>query len=149
MRRSKCFSQSPAERSGDFPGGSRKFRSAFNPTCSDISLITAEVIHQSGAPSTALRLSDGEKVFAYSGDTEWTDALLPIAADADLFICECYADAGKMTGHMSWEILKSRLPDLRARRIMVTHMNPSVLARLDEIKAAGVLAAEDGLQFEF
>ena len=59
------------------------------------SLTTAEVIHQSGAPSTALRLSDGQTVFAYSGDTEWTDALLPIARDADLFICECYAYAGK------------------------------------------------------
>lgn len=34
------------------------------------SLLTAEVIHQSGAPSTALRLSDGKKIFAYSGDTE-------------------------------------------------------------------------------
>lgn len=113
------------------------------------SLVTAEVIHGSGAPSTALRLGDGEKVFAYSGDTEWTDALLPIAARADLFVCECYAATGKMTGHMSWEILNSRLPELRARRIMVTHMNPSVLARLDEIKAAGVLVAEDGLQFEF
>ena len=112
-------------------------------------LLTAEVIHQSGAPSTALRLSDGEKVFAYSGDTEWTDALLPIAAGADLFICECYADAGKMTGHMSWEILKSRLSDLRARRIMVTHMNPSVLARVNEISAAGVLVADDGLFIEF
>src|SRR5271169_2284786 len=31
------------------------------------SLITAEVVHQSGAPSTALRLGHGEKVFAYSG----------------------------------------------------------------------------------
>jgi ribonuclease BN (tRNA processing enzyme) len=113
------------------------------------SLLTAEVIHQSGAPSTALRLSDGEKVFAYSGDTEWTDALLPIAAGADLFVCECYAYAGKMTGHTSWEILKSKLPDLRAQRIMVTHMNPSVLARLDEIRAAGVLVADDGLSIEF
>jgi ribonuclease BN (tRNA processing enzyme) len=112
-------------------------------------LLTAEVIHQSGAPSTALRLSDGEKVFAYSGDTEWTDALLPIAAKADLFVCECYAHAGRMTGHMSWEMLQTRLPDLRARRIMVTHMNPSVLARLDEIRGAGVLVADDGLVIEF
>ena len=113
------------------------------------SLLTAEVIHQSGAPSTALRLSDGEKVFAYSGDIEWTDALLPIARDADLFICECYAYAGKLTGHMSWEILKARLDDLRARQVMVTHMNLSVLARLDEIEAAGVLIAADGLTLEF
>ena len=112
-------------------------------------LLSAEVIHQSGAPSTALRLSDGEKIFAYSGDTEWTDALKPIAAEADLFVSECYAYAGKMTGHMSWEILKVRLADLRARQVMVTHMNPSVLARLDEIRAAGVLVAADGLQIAF
>lgn len=113
------------------------------------SVLTVEVLHQSGAPSTALRLSDDAKTFAYSGDTEWTDALLPIAAQADLFICECYAYAGKITGHISWEILKTRLGELRAKRIMLTHMNPSVLARLDEIKAVGVLVAEDGLVLEF
>ena len=88
-------------------------------------------------------------MFAYSGDTEWTDALLPIAAGADLFICECYAYAGKLTGHMSWEILQTKIADLRAKRLMLTHMNPSVLARLDEIKAAGVLIAADGLRLEF
>jgi len=113
------------------------------------SLSTAEVIHQSGAPSTAVRVSDGEKIFAYSGDTEWTDALGPIAANADLFICECYGYAGKIAGHITWEILKSRLADLGAKRTMVTHMNPSVLDRLEELKAAGVLIAADGLQLEF
>jgi ribonuclease BN (tRNA processing enzyme) len=112
-------------------------------------LVTAEVIHQSGAPSTALRLSDGEKIFAYSGDTEWTDALLPIASGADLFICECYAYAGKITGHLSWEILWPRIPALRAKRLMVTHMNPTVLAKLHELKSAGVLVADDGLVFDF
>ncbi len=113
------------------------------------SLLTTEVIHQSGAPSTALRLSDGEKTFAYSGDTEWTDALLPIAANADLFICECYAYAGKMTGHLSWEILQPKISALNAKRLMVTHMNPTVLAKLTELKSAGVLIADDGLVFEF
>jgi ribonuclease BN (tRNA processing enzyme) len=112
-------------------------------------LLTGEVIHQSGAPSTALRLSDGEKVFAYSGDTEWTDALLPIAANADLLICECYAYAGMMTGHLSWEILKPKIPALNAKRLMVTHMNPTVLAKLDELRSAGVLIAEDGLVIDF
>ena len=73
----------------------------------------------------------------------------PIAAGADLFICECYGYAGKIAGHMTWEILKSRLADLGAKRTMVTHMNPSVLARLEELKAAGVLIAADGLRLEF
>lgn len=110
---------------------------------------TAEVIHQSGAPSTALRIADGETVFAYSGDTEWTDALLAIARGADLFICECYAYAGKLTGHLTWEILKDRLGDLGATRTMLTHMNPTMLAHLDEVRAGGVLLAEDGSMLEF
>ena len=111
---------------------------------------TAEVIHQSGAPSTALRLSDGDKTFAYSGDTEWTEALIPIAREADLFMCECYAYAGsKMTGHMSWEILQPKLGELGAKQTMLTHMNPTMLAKLDEVRAAGVLVAEDGLVMAF
>ena len=28
---------------------------------------------------------------AYSGDTEWTDALLEAAAHVDLFLCEAYS----------------------------------------------------------
>jgi ribonuclease BN (tRNA processing enzyme) len=111
-------------------------------------ILTAEVIHKSGAPSTALRLSDGEKTFAYSGDTEWTDALLPVARGADLFICECYAYAGKLTGHMTWEILQAKLSALAAKRTMLTHMNPSMLAHVDEARRAGVLIAEDGLKLE-
>jgi ribonuclease BN (tRNA processing enzyme) len=113
------------------------------------SVTTTEVVHYSGAPSTALRLSDGEKLFAYSGDTEWVEALLSVAEGADLFICECYGYAGRLTGHLTWEIVKPRLPDLRARRIMITHMNPTMLARQDEARAAGVLVAEDGLVIEF
>ncbi len=109
---------------------------------------TAEVIHQSGAPSTALRISDGERVFAYSGDTEWTDALIPIANGADLFVCECYGYAGALRGHLSWEILRPKLPSLRAKRMMLTHMNPSMLAKVEEARAAGLLIAEDGMKVE-
>jgi len=112
-------------------------------------ITTAEVIHQSGTQSTALRLSDGEKTFAYSGDTEWTGALVPIARGADLFICECYGFAGTVTGHLTWEILKPRLGELGAKRTMLTHMNPSMLARRDEVRAGGVLLAEDGLILDF
>ena len=72
------------------------------------------------------------------------EALVSVAAGADLFIVECYGYSGRMTGHVTWEILKPRLPDLRARRIMITHMNPTMLAHLDDARAVGVLTAEDG-----
>jgi ribonuclease BN (tRNA processing enzyme) len=109
---------------------------------------TTEVLHYSGAPSTAIVLSDGDKRFAYSGDTEWVDALISVADGADLFMVECFAYSGKLPGHISWDVLKPRLPDLRARRIMLTHMNPIMLDHLDEVRAAGALVAEDGAVIE-
>jgi ribonuclease BN (tRNA processing enzyme) len=107
-------------------------------------VVTAAVPHPSGAPSTAVRLSDGSATLAYSGDTEWTDALPAIAEGVRLLIVECSGFAGRIPYHLTWEILQPRLPELRAQRIMITHMNPTTLAHLDEIRAAGVLIAADG-----
>jgi len=76
---------------------------------------------------------------------EWVEALLSVADGADLFVTECYGHSGELTGHITWDLLKARLPDLRARRIMVTHMNPTMLARLDECAPPGCIVAEDGL----
>ncbi len=109
------------------------------------SIRTAEVIHNSGAPSTAVRLESGGKVLAYSGDTEWTDALIPIAESADLFIIECYDYDRNLSGHVNFTKLKEQRPALKARRIMLTHMNPTMLARQDEARAEGLLVASDGL----
>jgi ribonuclease BN (tRNA processing enzyme) len=113
-----------------------------------LTITSAEVIHFSGAPSTALRVTDGAKTFAYSGDTQWTDALLTVANGADLFMVECYEYEREFSGHMNWKTIERRKADFAARRVMVTHMNDSVLARLDEVRAAGVLVAEDGLAMD-
>ena len=108
------------------------------------SIETAEVVHFSGGPSTALRIGAGGHLFAFSGDTEWTDALVGVARDADLMLVECYSGEHRVSGHIDWPTLRERLPDLRARRIMVTHMGPSALARLADFEAAGLLVAADG-----
>jgi ribonuclease BN (tRNA processing enzyme) len=104
---------------------------------------TTEVIHPSGAPSTAIRVTDGERVLAYSGDTEWTDALLTVADGADLFVVECFDHSRPVPGHLCWTMLEQRLPEFRARRVMLTHMNSSMLARLKDVCASGVLVASD------
>ena len=106
---------------------------------------TEEVVHYSGAPSTAVRVSDGSHVLAYSGDTEWTDVLFGVADGADLFIVECYDFSRKLAGHMNWPDIQSRLPKLNARRIMLTHMNPTMLAECEALRQTGVMLAEDGL----
>lgn len=108
-------------------------------------LTTAQVVHPSGAPSTALRLTDGARTVAFSGDTEWTEALLPIAAGADLFICESYMFEGSPVGHMAYRTIAERREDLAAKRILLTHMSDGMWARRDEVDAAYFTVAEDGL----
>ena len=50
------------------------------------------MVHDERAgPCQGYRLEAGGKVFAFSGDTAWTEALIPLAAGADVLLVECYA----------------------------------------------------------
>jgi ribonuclease BN (tRNA processing enzyme) len=100
-----------------------------------------EVIHQSGAPSYALRVEYGGRVIGYSGDTEWTDALLEVARDADLFVCECNFFDKQVSGHLSHQTLVRMRGGLTCRRLVITHMSDDMLARLG---ASEFEAAADG-----
>jgi ribonuclease BN (tRNA processing enzyme) len=106
---------------------------------------TTEVVHPSGAPSTAVRLDDGDKTLVYSGDTSWTDALVEIANGADLYITECYRFSGAPVAHLDFQTIDANRARLKAKRIMLTHMSVEVLDRLAEIEARGYLTAHDGL----
>jgi ribonuclease BN (tRNA processing enzyme) len=98
--------------------------------------------HQSGAPSFSLRIECEERVVTYSGDTAWTDTLLSSARGADLFICECCAFERPLRGHLDYATLAPRLPEIGAKRVVITHMNPDMLERRHAIPQE---TAEDGL----
>ena len=100
-----------------------------------------QVQHACGAPPFALRLESGGKVVTYTGDTEWTDALIPAARDADLFIAEAYFHERKIKHHLDWRSLQPHLPAIRPKRLILTHFSPDMLARIGDLSAE---AAEDG-----
>src|SRR5262249_6206192 len=75
-----------------------------------------EVNHPSGAPSYALRFTLGGKVLAFSGDTEWTDNLIPAGAGADVLILQCYQFEGEPRYHMSWTRIAAKLGAMAAKR---------------------------------
>jgi ribonuclease BN (tRNA processing enzyme) len=93
-----------------------------------------EVDHASGAPALAVRLHLGGSVFAYSGDTAWTGALIPAADGAEVFACEAYTYDKPVRYHLAYHTLLDHAAELTARRVVVTHMGPSMLARLDQIE---------------
>lgn len=107
-----------------------------------------EVLHPSGAVPYALRFACDGKVLSFSGDTKWVESLLPAAEGADLFICESFGFE-KATGyHMSWDDVAANIDRLGARRILLTHMGPDMLAHRDQVRDERVLLAEDGLVVE-
>jgi len=108
--------------------------------------ITAfEVAHSSGAPSYALRVEYADKVLAYSGDTEWTDALIDVTKDTDLFVCECNFFEKKGPGHMDYRTLIAKRSQLGSDRIVLTHMSEEMLGHLGEVEFE---TASDGAVIE-
>jgi ribonuclease BN (tRNA processing enzyme) len=99
------------------------------------------VEHASGAPPHALRIEYGGRTVTYSGDSQWTDGLVDAARGADLFVCEAYTFERPLPYHLDLATLRAHAPRLEARRIILTHMGPDMLARA----GAGWECARDGL----
>lgn len=91
------------------------------------------------------RIAVGGKTIAFSGDTEWTDNLIELGRDADLMICESYTYDKPAPLHLAYTTLAAKLPAIRPKRIVLTHMNEEMLARRAGIPEE---TADDGLVVE-
>ncbi len=111
----------------------------------DVAISAFQVRHSCGSIPYALRIEHNGRVLTFSGDTEWTDNLLDASAGADVFVCECFGHEDEAPGHITWGGLREKLPQLTAKRIILTHMGPDMLARRDTINEPHVDLAEDGL----
>ncbi len=60
--------------------------------------VTATVVPHYRVESHALRVTSGERTLAYSGDSGPSAALVAVARDADLFLCEATLLAGDLDG---------------------------------------------------
>jgi ribonuclease BN (tRNA processing enzyme) len=101
------------------------------------------VPHASGAPAYALRLTGGGRVVAYSGDCEWSEALVAAARQADLFICEAYFVDKMVKNHLSYATLARHRDRLTCRRLVLTHPSQELLRRRAQVPDE---IAEDGLE---
>ncbi len=110
-------------------------------TLGSLAVTPYSVVHPSGAPAYALRVTLGDKILAYSGDTEWTDALIPAARGADLFVCECSSFEEGSGYHLNYQTLIDHRTELECRKLILTHMNDDMLRRLGSLD---VEWAEDG-----
>ena len=104
------------------------------------------VVHgESGGPFLAYRIEAEGRVIAYSADTEWTETLVPLGRDADLFIAESYYYDKIVKNHLSLATLEAHLAEIAPKRLILTHMSDDMLGRLDTLNHA---AAHDGMTVE-
>ena len=108
-----------------------------------VSVTPYSVVHgESGGPFLGLRIEAEGRSIAYSADTEWTETLIPLGRDADLFIAEAYTYDKPVKNHLSLTALEAHLADIRPKRLILTHMGDDMLSRLDTLRHA---TAHDGM----
>jgi ribonuclease BN (tRNA processing enzyme) len=104
------------------------------------------VVHgESGGPFLGYRIAAEGRVIAYSADTEWTETLIPLGRDADLFIAEAYTYDKVVKNHLSLKTLEAHLPAIKPKRLVLTHMSDDMLERLGTLDYT---AASDGMIVE-
>jgi ribonuclease BN (tRNA processing enzyme) len=89
-----------------------------------------------------MRVEAEGKSVTYTGDTEWTPALIPAARGADLFIAEAYFRDKAIATHLSLNTIEANLAKLGAKRLVLTHMSDDMLNHPDRSRYE---CAEDGM----
>jgi len=108
--------------------------------------VTPQAVHHTpGTEPLALRIECAGRTLCYTGDTEWCEALIPAAQEADLLIAEAYFHDKPIPYHLTLAALRAHLPELRPRRVILTHMGADMLARVETLEFE---CAHDGLVLE-
>ena len=116
-------------------------------TFGEVKVTPYPVVHgESGGPFLAYRIEVEGRVVTYSADTEWTATLIPAARGADLFIAEAYYYDKIVKNHLSLKTLEAHLPEIKAKRLVLTHLSDDMLGRLGQLPYT---AAHDGMVVEF
>lgn len=99
-----------------------------------------------GGPFFSYRLTAEGRTIAYTGDTEFTEALVECASNVDLFVAEAYFFDKKVKLHLDLATLIEQLPRMQPKRVVLTHMSDDMLSRIGTL---GFETAYDGRVIEF
>jgi ribonuclease BN (tRNA processing enzyme) len=111
----------------------------------DLAVTPFEVEHFSGSPSYAYRFELGGKIFAYSGDTGWTENVVEAGRDADLYLIECYQYELKLPMHLTYLEIEANFNRIGAKALLLTHMSEAMLGRQGDVDQARYMLADDGM----
>jgi len=92
-----------------------------------------EVTHNPATSPTGLRLAADGATIGYSGDAGWSSTLAEIAHGVDLFICGVWSFDTVEASFLDLATLLRNRERLECKRLILTHLGPSMLERLAEV----------------
>ena len=98
-----------------------------------LAIETMPAVHTPETLPTSVRLNIAGKTISYTGDGEWNSHMPALAQDADLLIMECYAHGKPVKYHLNYPDIEANRGALNAKRIVLTHMGPDMLAAADDV----------------
>ena len=94
----------------------------------NIDIKTQKIKHSTTTKSIAYRVQYKNKVFIYSGDTEYCDEIIDIARNADALLIECsFPDNKKIEGHLTPSLAGKIAAKANVKQLILTHFYPDVL----------------------
>jgi ribonuclease BN (tRNA processing enzyme) len=112
----------------------------------DLTVRSFPMDHTPETHPMALRITNGQKTLAYTGDGAWSEAIVDLARGADLLVSECYAYDQRAPMHMTYRDIEANRERLEAARVILTHMGPDMLRHTADVTEQ---VAHDGLQVRF
>lgn len=116
-----------------FPYAYRELETGVRTDIDGVAVTAFAASHTPQTLPTMLRVECAGKTVMYTGDTEWTDTILEAAKGADLLITECCFFDKAVRTHMNYLAFKARLPEIDAKKVVLTHMAPNMLAHAGEV----------------
>jgi len=111
-----------------------------------IKVATIRTPHTTPDVSLAFRITLGGKTIVFSGDTGWTEELVPFCDGADLFICECtYFDSTELKFHLNYPLLAQQRSRFNVGRMVLTHLGREMREHESDVK---IEMAFDGMELE-
>lgn len=94
----------------------------------NIKIKTKQIKHSSTTKSIAYRFERKNKVFVYTGDTEYCKETIDIAKNADVLLTECsFPDNKKVPGHLTPKLAGEIASKANVKKLILTHFYPEVL----------------------
>jgi len=99
--------------------------------------------------SVGYRITEGERSFAYTGDTDYCDGVVELCREVDVAFVECaFPDEAHVEGHMTPTRVARLIKEAQPKRVLLLHVYPVLGAEkaaslISDITGTSVEAAHD------